>query len=479
MGRKEDLQIREYSLEILLPVFRGEEQSHTLLKAVLDKNDDWEPGRKAFLKKLTMGVLERKTELDYCLQQFLKQPVMRMKMPLRTILEIGAYQILYMDNVYDTKACDLCVELAKKKGFGQMTGLVNGVLRNLVRNKDSIVYPSKDKPADYLSVTYSVPKWMTELLLRQYDYDRVEKMLSHGLKDTNLCIHLLKSLSSGEKEEILSGFETAGIEVKECSFLPDAYALTRPGEITALPGFAEGKWYVQDYSSQLLGFLTPVKEGDTVLDACAAPGGKSIYLADKLNGAGRVYSCDVSEKKTDIIKENVNRMHLSNVEVLVRDATANVNAADSDLFDELSDGGMPSVQRMADNTNAGSLAKADVVLCDVPCSGLGVIGRKPDLKYRLIEADLESLTELQKSIVSAQVNVLKTGGYFVYSTCTVNKQENEEMAAWIKDNLPLEEVPFGNLPAELADSLVSPGQLQLLPGEHDCDGFYIALFTRV
>ena len=177
-------------------------------------------------------------------------------------------------------------------------------------------------------------------------------------------------------------------------------------------------------------------------------------------------------------------MHLSNVEVLVRDATANVNAADSDLFDELSDGGisdndMAAVQRKADNTNAGNLAKADVVLCDVPCSGLGVIGRKPDLKYRLIEVDLESLTKLQKSIVSAQVNALKTGGYFVYSTCTVNKQENEEMAAWIKDNFPLEEVPFGNLPAELADSLVSPGQLQLLPGEHDCDGFFIALFTRV
>lgn len=451
MSRKEDLQTREYCFEILLPVLRGEEYSHVYLKAVLDKNDDWEPGRKAFLKKLTMGVLERKTTLDYCLQRFLKQPFVRMKTPLRIILEIGAYQILYMDHVYDTKACDLSVELAKKKGFGQMTGLVNGVLRNLVRSKESIEFPEKDHPAEYLSVRYSVPEWMTKFFLSQYDFERVERMCESFTKESRIGIHLKSSLPLPEKESILTFLKENSAEFEKCTFLPDACSLKGAGEITALPGFEEGKFYIQDYSSQTLGYLVPLKEGDTVLDACAAPGGKSIYLADKLAGSGLVISCDVSENKTGIIRENVSRMGFENVKVRLRDATADVPEKEE---------------------------KADVVLCDVPCSGLGVMGRKPDIKYRVTAPDLNSLVLLQKEIVTKQVHALKTGGIFVYSTCTVNKAENEGMAAWIKENLPLCEIPFPNLPDELTDCRISEGMLQFLPGEHGCDGFFIAMFRK-
>ncbi len=461
----EDLRTRELCLDILLSVFRGEEHSHILIKGVLDKYDDWEGSRKAFLKKLTMGVLERKVELDYVISQFSTVPVSKMKPVIRTILEMGVYQILYMDRVYDTKACNLCVELAKKRGFVKLAGFVNGILRNVERKKDLIVYPEKEKdPVLYLSVTCSVPKWIVKEMVNQYGVKRAETMFAEGLKEAPIRIHLKSGLSEEKKQELIRSWEDAGIQVKECSFLPDAYTLKNAESISNLPGFEEGYFNVQDFSSQLVGFLAPVSAGDIIMDVCAAPGGKSIYLAEKLfkietelpegdkeNKSGRIYAYDISGSKVGKILENAERMQLFNINCEVHDA--------SEINEDMKE-------------------KADFLLADVPCSGLGVIGRKPDLKYRLKEQDLKDIVELQKKIVSASVQSVKPGGYFMYSTCTVNQGENIEMVRWMCENLPLEEVPFEGMPEELKDSLVSEGCLQLLAGEHECDGFFIAVLRR-
>ena len=495
---KEDLQIRELSMDILLTALKGEEHSHVLIKAVLDKYDDWESGRKAFLKKLTMGVLERKVELDYVISLFSKTPVSKMKPLIRVVLEQGVYQILYMDNVYDTKACNLAVELAKKRGFKNLSGFVNGVLRSVARQKAEIVYPLvDDDPVLYLSVKYSIPSWIVEKLLAQYDFPRLEKSFSKSMEEAPIRVHVKSTLSVEEKQKLLSAWKESQIEAEACKYLPDAYTLygikpesaktennnentgkeggKRIGEITELAGFADGCFHVQDYSSQLVGYLTPLKAGDIVVDVCASPGGKSMYVADRLaflDGErllSKVYSFDVSEKKLVRMRENFSRMRLNNIECDVWDAT---------VFNE-------KLHK-----------KADVVLADVPCSGLGVIGRKPDLKYRLKEQDLADIVELQKKIVSASVQDLKPGGYFIYSTCTVNKGENEEMVRWMCENLPLEEMSIsevcekeamkkespdggaGLFPEELKENLVSKGCLQLLTGEHEADGFFIAMMVK-
>ncbi len=502
MSEKQDLQVREICLEVLLPVFRGEEFSHVLIKGVLDKNDDWEGAKKAFFKKLTMGVIERKIELDYCIGRFCSHPVNKLKPVIRAILEMGAYQILYMDQVYDTKACNLSVELAKKKGFKNLAGFVNGVLRSLAREKEHIVYPDSAKePVRYLSVRYSMPENIVGILLSQYGFEACESMFAAALKENALSIRVRKQgncLADAEKtginekktaretyEDVVRRLRDAGAEVTSYGFLPDAYAIRHAQGVNDLPGFEEGLFTVQDPASQLVGYLAPLaeivengqaaKDAESeafpfIMDVCAAPGGKSIHVADRLRklmrvpdldsisateelakGTGVVYSFDVSEKKAAKIRENVERMHVSNVVVNVQDATV---------------------------YNEEYKEKADLVIADVPCSGLGVIGKKPDLKYRLTDEDLNSVVKLQKEIISNVVRYVKPGGYLLYSTCTVNRAENIEAVDWMEQNLPLRLTAFENLPEELKGDLVRDGALQLLPGSHGCDGFFIALLRR-
>lgn len=444
----EDLRTREYCLEILLSVLYKEEQSHVFLKKVLDKNDDWEPSRKAFLKKLTMGVLERKEELSFVLSQFMKKGS-KVKPVIQTILLMGAYQILYMDKVSDTKACNLSVELAKKKGFVNLAGFVNGVLRSLSRGKESIVYPDAAKdPAGYLQAKYSLPTLMGELFTSAYGMEKTKEICEYFLKDSGLSVHVKESLSDKEKEDLLKAWEEKGITVTPCKYLPNAYRLNGAGDVSLLNGYDEGLFHVQDFSAQLVGCLAPVREGDTVMDICASPGGKSLYVAEC---AGKVYSFDVSEGKTERIKENAARMRFDNIICEVRDASVK----------------QPDLER-----------KADVLIADVPCSGLGVIGRKPDLKNRLKKEDLVEIVKLQKQIIAAAASDIKEGGYLLYSTCTVNPGENEEMADWIKANLPFGEVSFERFPEELKEARISDGRVRILPGEYDGDGFFIALFRK-
>ena len=445
-----DLEVREVSLEILKKVLYENEQGHRLIKAVLDKNNDWESARKAFLKKLTLGVLERKEELEYVLSLFYQKNAKRMKPVIRLILLQGAYQILYMEQVYDSKACNLAVELAGKKGFSALGGFVNGVLRSLSRGKDTITYPSpQEDPAAYLRTRYSVPEWMGKLLITQYGFENAERIGRYSLTEPKLHIRFKESVSKEEKKELLSAFTNMGVKCEECSFLPGAYALEHTKEFTMLPGFAEGKFYVQDFSAQLAGYLLPLKGDETVYDICAAPGGKSLYAADKLTQGGVVYACDLTGSKVSRIRENVERMGYENIRCGIRDAR--------EPFDQ---------------------GKADVIIADVPCSGLGVIARKPDLKYRLKEEDLMSIEALQKEILTAAVSGLKEGGLLMYSTCTVNRAENEETLQWMLKHLPLKEKAFTDVPKELKEDLLSGGVLRILPGEHASDGFYIALLEK-
>lgn len=483
MSEKQDLQIREACLETILPVMKGEEFSHVLIKAVLDKNDDWEGSQKAFYKKLTMGVIERRIELDYCISGFCNHPINKLKPVIRTILEMGAYQVLFMDQVYDTKACNLSVELAKKKGFKNLAGFVNGVLRSLSREKEKIAYPDAAKePEKYLSVRYSMPEPIVEKLLSQYDYATCERMFADALLENSLSIR-----TRGGEEDVIKRLKESGFEVTAHAFLPGAYTVAHTKGVETLPGFAEGEFTIQDAASQLVGYLAPVKAGDVVFDVCAAPGGKSIHLADRLRDAqtganqpvdanqpvganqpagtnlpaGTVYAFDVSGKKADRIRENAARMKADNVIVRVQDAT---------------------------EENAEYFEKADLLIADLPCSGLGVIGRKPDLKYRLKEEDFTEIVKLQRAILANVVKYVKKGGYLLYSTCTVNRDENTDQVAWAVENLPLRQVAFDRLSKELSGNLVYTGgdkkdtdaaAIRILPGDFGCDGFFLALFKKV
>lgn len=424
---------REIVLDTLLVLERGEEFSHRLIKSVLDKYNYLEERDKAFMKRLAEGTIERQIELDYYLNACSSVPVRKMKPLIRCLMRMSVYQLLYMDNVPDSAVCNEACKLAQKRKFGNLKGFVNGVLRSMARQKDNLPLPdAKAKPMEYLSVKYSMPMWLVEMWVKAYGQETTQKMLEGLLAIHPVSLRFRTDLTETERMELIGQIETTGAKLTESSLLPYLYALENTESITKLPGYEEGKFVVQDASSAMAVEAAGIKAGDYVVDICAAPGGKSMLAAEK---AGKVLSRDVSDAKVSLIEENIARMGLDNITVEVHDAT---------VKDE----------RLAE--------QADVVLADVPCSGLGVMGKKRDIKYHITPEKITSIGELQQEIIKSSWNYVKPGGVLLYSTCTINPGENEQMAAWIVENFPF----------ELEE------EKQFIPGKDETDGFYYARLRR-
>lgn len=462
---------REIILDTLLAMEREGEYSNRLLKAVLDKYDYLDTREKAFIKRVTEGTVERRTELDYYLNHFSSVPVRKQKPLIRCLLRMSVYQLLYMDAVPDSAVCNEACRLASKRRFQNLRGFVNGVLRNIARNKENLPQPDGGRePLLYLSVRYSMPEWIVQLWLDEYGREITETLLEGLLQIHPVSLRFSERADATERERLLRLFAEKGAVCRQSRYLPGVYTAEKCPGVGSLPGFAEGRLTVQDVSSALAVEAACIREGDFVIDACAAPGGKSLLAAEK---GARVLARDVSEEKAALIEENRERMGLDNLEVQVRDATL------ADL---------------------SCRERADVLLLDVPCSGLGVMGKKRDIKYHVTQESLQGLPELQKTILRACWEYVKPGGTLIYSTCTVNAGENEAMVRFVTENLPFEPVSLsGRLPETvLADKraleqarersgrpLSVPlskeerdACIQFLPGFMEADGFFIACFRR-
>lgn len=444
---------RELILEMLLEVTRGNEYSHILIRNVLDKYDYLSSSEKAFIKRIFEGTLERQIQLDYVINQFSKVPVNKMKPVIRNILRMSVYQILFMDAVPDSAACNEAVKLAERKKFHSLKGFVNGVLRNVARQKENITYPNKETDiVSYLSVCYSMPEWLIEKWMADYGTKITEKMVKALLEEHPITIRVRESLSDKEKESLITEWEQKGIQVEKDAYLDYAYHLKNVEGLGNLPGFSEGKCTVQDISSMLVAEIAGVKEGNEVIDVCAAPGGKATHIADKLKQTGHIEARDLTNNKIELIEENKKRLGLTNLSVCVQDACQKVEE---------------------------SVQKADIVLADLPCSGLGIMGKKRDIKYHVTKESLSDIAKLQKEILSVIKDYVKVGGTLIYSTCTINKAENEEMVAWFTKEFPFElESIEPYLPEGLWCDTTKKGYLQLLPGQHETDGFFMARLRR-
>lgn len=428
---------REIVLDGLLTIEKESIYSNKLINDILDKYDYLEARDKAFIKRLFEGCIERKIELDYHIENFSSMPVKKMKPLIRCLLRMGAYQIIYMDSVPDSAAINEAVKLAKKRKFSNLSGFVNGNLRNISRSKESLKFPDlKKEPVNYLSVKYSVPKWICEKWLGIYGFEEAESIL-RGLLDIHpVTLRFSSKLSEAELAKAVSDIEETGVTLAKDERLNFTYIAKNVEGIRNLPGFDEGAFAVQDISSSLAVMAAGIKPGDFVIDACAAPGGKSTLAAELAGKDGCVISRDVSEAKTDKIQENIDRLGLHNIKTSVWDASK----FDSELEE-----------------------KADVLILDVPCSGLGILGKKRDIKYNATPEGLAELTKLQWDIVSASWKYVKQGGRLLYSTCTINPAENQEQVNRIVSELPFE---------------VVNGPVQLLPGRDNCDGFFYAVLKR-
>ncbi|MBQ8329319.1 MAG: 16S rRNA (cytosine(967)-C(5))-methyltransferase RsmB [Lachnospiraceae bacterium] len=457
---------REAVLEILTGIREKGIYSHIAVKEMLDRceREGMDRRQRAFVKRLTEGVIERRIELDDVLRRYAKKGA-RIRPVIRDILRMGIFQILYMDSVPDSAACNEAVILTKKYGKKELSGFVNGLLRNVVRDKDAGKLTADSAPAGgelsgtgELSRRYSMPEWIVSMWQEQLGEEETEKLLEALLKVRPVAIRFDDRCSQARREEILTQMSEKGVKAEKGHYLPYCYELTGTDSIQELPGYREGAWTVQDESSMMVAEAVGLAGGETVYDVCAAPGGKAMHCASKLlagndgaSGKGTVHAFDLSKGKTAQILKNVRRMHLPNVIVEQRDALISVPE------------------------EAG---KADVLLCDLPCSGLGVIGRKRDIKYHATPKQLAELAQLQKDILRSAVPYLKEGGVLIYSTCTINAGENSEIAEFIEKELGMCPDPLAPYLPETVPG-IKGNQLQLLPHVHGTDGFFLARFVKI
>ncbi len=456
---------REAVLEILTGIRENGTYSHIAVKEMLDRceREGMDRRQRAFVKRLTEGVIERRIELDDVLRRYAKKGA-RIRPVIRDILRMGIFQILYMDSVPDSAACNEAVKLTKKYGKKENAGFVNGLLRNAVRDKEAGKLAADSAPAGgelsgigELSRKFSMPEWIVSMWQEQLGEEETEKLLEALLKVRPVAIRFDDRCSQERREEILAQMSEKGVKAVKGQYLPYCYELTGTDSIQELPGYREGMWTVQDESSMMVAEAAGLAGGETVYDVCAAPGGKAMHCASKLlagsaggTETGKVHAFDLSKGKTAQILKNVRRMHLPNVVVAQRDALIPVPE------------------------EAG---KADVLLCDLPCSGLGVIGRKRDIKYHVTPEQLAELAQLQKDILRSAVPYLKEGGVLIYSTCTINAGENEEVAEFIEKEMGLCPDPLTPyLPEGIPG--IRGNRLQLLPHVHGTDGFFLARFVK-
>lgn len=447
------MDVRETALEILLEAEKTGAFAENLLRDALGKYDYENPRQKALLKRLTEGTLERLLTLDFCLDSVSSVKTERMKPLIRCLLRLSAYQILFLESVPDRAACSEAVRLAKKRGFSRLSGFVNGVLRSLAREKGSFVWPdARKEPVRALSVAYSVPEWIVSLWIGQYGQERTEKMLKALLIPRPVTIRFRSDITEKRREETVARFRERGITAERHPLYPGAWTLDGCEGVASLPGFSEGQFYAQDVSSMLAVETAGILPGMRIIDLCGSPGGKAILAAEKAGREGRVLTGDISEKKTARIWENAERMRCENLEIRVWDAGRK----------------QPGLEKWA-----------DVVLADVPCSGLGVLGRKKEIRYRVQPEDLMALRKLQREILTASADYVRPGGVLLYSTCTVNREENEEMVRFLTESFPFEAESLDPwLPECLHSRETKEGGCQLFAGDFDTDGFFMARLRR-
>lgn len=426
---------RELVLDILLEVNEKDQYSHLIIRDVLNKYQYLEKQERAFLTRLAEGTIEHMLEMDFIINSFSKVKVKKMKPLIRNLLRMSVYQLKYMDSIPDAAVCNEAVKLAKKRGFGQLRGFVNGVLRNIARNINALNYPDeKLEPIAFLEVMYSIPQWIGKQWIESYGYEQAKAICESFLEEKPITIRT--NLTKIKPQELKLRLEAEGVCVTPIENLSYAFAISGFDYLQSLESFMEGLFYVQDVSSMMVAEMANPKTGDFIIDVCAAPGGKSSHLAEKLNGSGMVEARDLTEYKVSLIEENIERHGLTNMKAVQMDAT---------VLDE------------------ASVGKADILICDLPCSGLGVMGKKTDIRYKMTQEKQKDLVKLQKEILKTVHTYVKKGGKLIYSTCTIHKGENEAMIAWF-------------LKEFLEFTLIS--QKQMFPGTQFHDGFFIAALER-
>lgn len=437
---------RQATYDTLVAVLKDKAYSNIALDSTLTQSELSQQD-KSFAAAIFYGVLERKITLEYILQKYSKKPIAKLDLEVSTILLMGLYQLLYMSGVPDNSAVDEAVKLTAYARKASAKPFVNAVLRGFIRDKKELVLPdiTKDK-ALHCSILYSCPKWLFMQWVKQYDMETAIELSKASLERPPLTVRVNTLKTTTEK---LIGFlNNRGVKAFLHEYLEDCLLLEDTGSIEKLAQYRQGLFHVQDAASQLCIEALDPKPNQTVLDICAAPGSKSFTIAQHMQNQGEIFAFDLYEHKLDLIKTSAKRLGISIIKTAMQDGA-----------------------RKND-----SIPLADRVLCDVPCSGLGIIRRKPEIKYK-DEAEFSELPAIQLAILQNSSNYVKKGGYLIYSTCTTNKAENEEVAnKFLFQNNLFKELQLPEKISKIEGN--GNNMITLLPHKNACDGFFIAAFVR-
>ena len=435
---------RQLAFDALRDVYRGG-FTDVVLNRLLHQRTLSEHDRQ-FATELVYGTVRRQRTLDTLIDQFGKKSSQQQPLELRIVLQLGLYQLRYLNSVPESAAVNTSVELVKATGKGKLAGVVNGILRQYVRLQQTTFDPL-DLPADRtlaLAVSHSFPDWIVELWQEQIGFDETASLCDwfNHAPTIDLRVNLLrKSL-----KDLVQAFSEVGIETQQLPGFPQLLRLSKHiGSIRQLPGYYEGWWTVQDASAQLVSYLVNPQPGDVIIDACAAPGGKATHLAELMGDQGTIWACDRTTSRLNKVKQNIKRLQLDSIKPLTGDST--------------------TITRFA--------GQGDRVLIDAPCSGLGTLHRHADARWRQTPQTVLDLVALQAKLLEQAATWVKPGGTLVYATCTLHPAENEAQIQQFLATHP----DWKILPPEpkepVANYMASQGWVKLWPHHQNMDGFFM------
>ncbi|MCA0753944.1 16S rRNA (cytosine(967)-C(5))-methyltransferase RsmB [Paenibacillus sp. N4] len=449
---------RELAMDTLVKVtqtgaYSNLQLNRTLQEAQLQRADA------GLVTELVYGTIQRQATLDYWLGRFVSKGIHKLEPWVHQLLRMSAYQLLYLDRIPAHAAVNEAVAIAKKRGHAGISGMVNGVLRSIDRNRAELTVSgiTDPDPAKQTALRHSYPEWLVRRWIEVYGAETAEAICEAGNDQPPASIRVNPLRTS--RGELIERLRADGLDAEPSAAAPAGIIVRRGGNLTELDGFRDGLWTMQDISSMLVAEVVAPQPGMQVLDCCAAPGGKSTHLAELMGGKGKVWANDLHAHKRELIAAQSERLKLRNVEAITGDA-----------------------MKLGERFKPGSM---DAVLLDAPCSGFGVIKRKPEIKWTKTAGDVTEIAALQQRLLDAVCGLVRPGGVLVYSTCTMEPAENEEQVARFLREHPEFELDAG-WPETIAQQLRKAGvvrgefagEAQLLPQHFDSDGFFIARMVK-
>ena len=437
---------REIAYKILLDVEKNKNYSNMSInkhfKDVKMSNQD-----RGLATEIIYGVIENKYYIDYMIDKLSKVKTNKMEIYVKTLLRMGIYQIMFLNSISDYAAVNETVNLAKKKN-AKVSGFINGILRNVIRQKEEIGKVKTKDDVDYLAIKYSYDQWMIKNWMAHFGKEFTEELLEANNERPN--IYLRTNTLKITRDELIKKLTEQNIKVSKVNVVEEAIKVEHLKDIENNELYKEGLFTVQDVSSMLVGKVMNPKENSLVLDVCSAPGGKTTHMATLMNNTGQVISRDIYDHKLKLIKASAKRLGLTNVDV--------------QEFNGM-------------KLDRESIAKFDYVLADVPCSGLGIIRRKPEIKYKEKE-EFRELPPIQKKILENAAKYVKVGGTLIYSTCTIQDNENIDIInEFLQKHKNFELAPIKEVNVDLDNQ--EKGYMKIYPNVHDMDGFFISKLIRV